>query len=155
MLTPTETSPLNLMQERYRGEPWALLVGCILFNMVRGSTARPILEKFLERWPDPEVLFGENEHALWTIPEMAKLFEPLGFQNRRADRIWKMTFDFLVVRPDLHPEKVKDLHGVGKYAADSFKMFYEGYIVEDVLDKELKSYVQWARGRIGTPVPAK
>lgn len=148
MKTPREVSPLNLMQERYRDDPWALLIGCILFNMVHGSKAQPIHEEFLRRWPSAEFFEGEMRYAYLTIKEMIELFAPLGFQNRRADRIVKMTHDFLVLRPDLNENlSVTNLHGCGKYASDSFNIFYRGYLVEDVSDKELKSYVSWAKSR--------
>lgn len=58
-----------------------------------------------------------------------------------------MTFDFLVLRPDINTGvDVRDMHGIGKYGADSYNMFVRGYLVEDVKDKELKNYVSWVKG---------
>lgn len=137
-------SPYHLMQERYQDDPWALLVGTILFNMVHGSKARPVLERFLRRWPDPESVKSEDDMSYWTVKKMANMFRPLGFQNRRADRIWRMTHDFIRLRPDTnHDVDIRDLHGIGKYGADSFDMFYRGYLVKDAEDKELQKYVLW------------
>lgn len=142
------------MQEAYRDDPWALLVGCILFNMVHGSKARPVLEEFLRRWPTPDDLWLSEDYLEDTLAEMRKMFRPLGFQNRRADRIWKMTFDFIVMRVNPGID-VSDLHGCGKYAVDSYNIFCRGYLVEDVRDKELRRYVDWALGRQpGGVVPA-
>lgn len=143
--TPRETSPHDLMQERYRDDPWALLVGCILFNMVHGKKARPILEEFLRTWPSPESLWLSDGHIDGILDEMRRMFRPLGLHGRRADRIWKMTFDFLVLRPDVNMNvDVSDLHGVGEYGADSFNMFCRGYLVLDARDKELRKYLDWA-----------
>lgn len=149
MLTPRQTSPYNLMQERYRDNPWALLVGCILFNMVRGSKAQPVHEEFLKLWPNPYVVGADFIDPCTCVPmglAMRTMFKPLGFQNRRTDRIIKMTLDFLELRPDLNPSvPIKKLSGCGKYASDSFEIFVRGKLVDDVLDKELKKYVEWAR----------
>lgn len=160
MLTPRQTSPYNLMQERYRENPWALLVGCILFNMVHGKKAEPVHAEFLRRWPTP------NSIGLYRVEtpdgpiigdwapaagqkfkeEMCRLFQPIGFQYRRVERIYKMTADFLELEPAKNPGvDIRELHGCGKYAADSFNMFVRGQLVEDVGDKELKKYVRWAQ----------
>ena len=149
LLTPRRTSPFNLMQERYRSDPWALLVGCILFNMVRGKKAQPIHEKFLNRWPGPLNLWWVNpEEKSGVIVEMVDMFKTLGFQNRRAQRVWKMTEDFLLLRPDVHADvDIEELHGIGKYGADSFNIFCRGILIEDARDKELRRYVEWAFGQ--------
>ena len=42
-------------------------------------------------------------------------------------------------------EFIEDLPGVGKYAADSWKIFQEGNIDIQVEDKELIKYVEWAQ----------
>lgn len=160
--TPRETSPLNLMQERHRDDAWGLLVGTILFNMVHGSKAAPVHEEFLRRWPTPNalglyavktpsgVVVGDWSHAAGKkhMGEVVELFRPLGFQTRRADRIYDMTADFLELRPDLHEDiQPTRLKGIGKYGSDSFTIFFRGYLVEDVDDKELRAYVTWALSR--------
>ena len=38
-----------------------------------------------------------------------------------------------------------DLPGIGKYGADSYKMFVSGTVVEDVEDHVLRAYVEWAK----------
>lgn len=140
--TPRTISPYNLMQEAYRDDPWALLVGCILFNMVHGSKARPVLEEFLLRWPIPIWLLEQaQEDQDLVLCEMRTMFKPLGFQNRRADRVLFMTCDYCDSSWNGDP---LELHGIGKYGADSFNIFCRGYLVEDVQDKELRNYVRWA-----------
>ena len=130
------------MQERYRNDPWALLVGCILFNMVHGSKARPVLEEFLRRWPNAYAFQHEDSSE---IVKCRDLFKPLGLQNRRLERIIRMTDDYarqLDIKTRMDPTK---LHGIGKYGQDSFRIFFFGELIEDVKDKELKKYVEWAK----------
>lgn len=157
--TPRQTSPLNLMQERYRDDPWALLIGTIFYSMVQGKKAQPVHEEFLRRWPTPNAMglyavavpdgtiIGDFSYSAGerVKDEMWKLLKPLGLVSRRIDRIYDMTADFLELRPDLNPNiSLLRLKGVGKYGADSFNMFCRGYLLEDVDDKELRAYVSWA-----------
>lgn len=165
--TPRQTSPFNLMQERHRDDAWGLLVGTILFNMVQGKKAEPVHEEFLRRWPHPNalglypvqtpsgIIVGLFDHARKNKDEMFELFRPLGFQMRRTERIFDMTADFLELRPDLHEDiQPTRLKGIGKYGADSFAIFFRGYLFEDVNDKELRKYIDWALGRgLGGVVP--
>lgn len=147
------------MQERYRNDPWALLVGCILYNMVQGKRAQPIHEEFLRRFPEPSQLgltyhpdhFGEPDVHDWSmsagrnmIMEMIELFKPLGLSKRRAQAVYDMTVDFLMMDPVKNPVDIKELRGCGKYASDSFEIFVRGNLVQDVGDKELRKYVEWA-----------
>ena len=56
----------------------------------------------------------------------------------RSKRLRKMSEDFLT----WNGEEASDLHGVGKYGSDSYKIFYKNEIPEDVQDKELKKYIR-------------
>ena len=38
--------------------------------------------------------------------------------------------------------EASDLHGIGKYGSDSYKIFYRNEIPSDVQDKELKKYIK-------------
>lgn len=146
METPRETSPYFLVQERFRDDPWKLLVCCILLNQTSGKSALPVWEALFERWPSAEdfrlaSLFPDD------CAEMLDVIRPLGLQNRRLQNLIGMSFDYDIVHPENDTDRVRELRGVGKYASDSFRMFVGGRIVEDVDDKELKKYVQWARER--------
>jgi hypothetical protein len=39
-------------------------------------------------------------------------------------------------------KEASDLHGIGKYGSDSYKIFYKNEIPNDVQDKELKKYIK-------------
>lgn len=146
MKTPRETSPYTLMQEEFRDKPWHLLVGCICLNQVSAKVARPVWEKIFERWPSWSSMLGSKGSVK---QELTDLLRPLGFQNRRADRILRMTEDIWYQYVELGRDRMEidplKLYGCGKYAADSYNTFVKGELVEDVQDKELKNYLEWAK----------
>ena len=145
MRTPDERSPYGLMQEDLRDQPWRLLVCCILLNLTSRKQAQPVWEEFFRRWPTPHDLRVSNDGWMssQTVIEMTELLRPLGFQNRRVGRIQLMTRDF--VRWD--KKDPGSLYGIGKYGSDSYRIFIIGELVEDVQDKELVRYVEWAKER--------
>ena len=67
----------------------------------------------------------------------------LGMVNKRYDRIQKMSIDILT----WDYKDARDLHGIGKYGSDSYRIFYLNDIPKDVQDKELKKYVRKIRRR--------
>ena len=148
MRTPDERSPYGLIQEDLWPTPWRLLVACIMLNLTSRRQAQPVWEELFRRWPTPEALWVHDDRpTLLIVEELTELLRPLGLQNRRALSIWRMTFDYLVVRPDLNRDGVLSLSGVGKYASDSWRIFVDREIVHDVQDKELRRYVEWAGSR--------
>lgn len=147
MDTPLEISPYSLIQEKLRDKPWQLLVACIMLNQTSAKQAQPVWEKFFERWSLPEDIVTDKAGPEKIIEDMTSMLRPLGFQNRRGHRIRCMTYDYIAYRPDLDISAVNKLYGIGKYAADSFFMFVGGKIVDDVKDKELRKYVEWAKNR--------
>lgn len=149
MITPFIISPLCLIQEKTRDTPWRMLVACIMLNQTAGKRAESVWKSFFELWPTPESLFDSDDIVPIVIENMRNVLRPIGLQNVRSLRIWRMTFDYLVLRPDRDFSiDVKRLTGVGKYASDSWRIFVKGDCPNDegeVHDKELKNYVRWAR----------
>lgn len=144
MKTPHERSPYDLLQERYFAHPWELLVVCILLNQTSNKQVKPILDEFFSRWPTPK----KAAHAEPT--EMSALIKPLGLYNRRVQTIIKMSHEYIRIAEEYGTSEmdVEKLHGIGKYAIDSWKMFvHPREIVEDVTDKKLRLYVDWAKER--------
>ena len=66
------------------------------------------------------------------------MLKPLGMWNVRVKRIRKMSEQFLT----WDYQEASDLHGIGKYGSDSYKIFYKNEIPDDVQDKELKKYIE-------------
>jgi hypothetical protein len=59
-------------------------------------------------------------------------------QNIRAKRIYKMSVQI----ENWDEKEASDLHGIGKYGSDSYKIFYKNEIPANVQDKELKKYIE-------------
>ena len=70
-----------------------------------------------------------------TIAEMLK---DLGMKNVRANRIWRMSCDFI----NWDGKDATELFGIGKYGSDSYEIFYKDKIPDNLQDKELKRYVK-------------
>lgn len=136
MRTPLERSPYGLIQEDLRDQPWKLLVACSMLNLTHIRQVRPVIWKFFEEFPDARAA------AKGDVGRIAELLKPLGLQNRRAVNLIKLSTAF-----DSMWDSVTELPGVGKYAADSYRMFVEGYLDVVPTDSKLKAYLEWALGR--------
>ena len=105
-----------------------------MLNQTSHKQVRPILHRFFGLWPVAAALADAD--AL----EVAEEIRTLGLQNIRARRLIRMSAEW---RDGARPPA--RLHGVGRYASDSWKIFQEGKaLTTPVLDKELKKYVEWA-----------
>jgi methyl-CpG-binding domain protein 4 len=146
--TPGEFSPLCLIQEFLRDEPWRLLVACVMLNQTSAKQVWPVARDFFQLCPTPRTVTFTSEE------EIVGVLRPLGLQNRRVRTIMRLSREwcdkgygpFFGGRPK--GDSVIGLPGIGKYASDSYRMFVDpGEIVEDVRDKELRKYVAWAKER--------
>ena len=128
-----EISPHNLLQERFREEPWKMMILCIMLNQTSYKQVDKVRGKFFKEWPTAE-------DAMWADKDkLREVLRPLGFYNRRTESIRKFSYGF-----EMGGWKdIGELYGVGKYARDSWMIFQEGKIPNDVTDKQLKKYVDW------------
>ncbi|XP_042870901.1 neurofilament heavy polypeptide-like isoform X3 [Penaeus japonicus] len=108
-------SPFNLFQESLYHDPWKLLIGTIFLNRTTGEEAlgKNVLWDFLERWPTPE----DAVKASWE--EIAELIQCLGLHEKRAKMIIRFSEEYLT-KDWVYP---KELHGIGKYGNDSYRIF--------------------------------
>ncbi|XP_074909650.1 methyl-CpG-binding domain protein 4 [Buteo buteo] len=106
-------SPFNLVQETLFHDPWKLLIGTIFLNKTSGKMAIPVLWEFLKKYPSPEI----TRTADWK--EMSELLKPLGLYELRAKTIIKFSDEYLSKRWKYPIE----LHGIGKYGNDSYRIF--------------------------------
>lgn len=178
----------GLIQERISSSLYALIVQAILWNQTRGTQARPILFSLLIKYPSPEDL------AAATLSDLASLLQPIGLHNIRAARLIAMATSWVASPPSKHRRyrklhyphracgidikpgevlalgderegwEVAHLPGVGRYAIDSFRIFYRdklrgmGDVRERMIrggefepewkrvraeDKDLKAYLEW------------
>jgi methyl-CpG-binding domain protein 4 len=126
-------SPFNLLQEIYVEDPWKILVCCIFLNQTTRKQVDGIREKFFERWPSPQHLAKEDAQ------QIAEQIKSLGFYNRRSKTLQKFSEEWI----SKDWKSPIELHGIGQYGLDSWKIFVEGEIVEDPADHVLKDYVKW------------
>lgn len=121
-----------LLQERFKEEPFKLLIGCILCNQTKGSHALPVLKKLFESYPTIELLSDS------VYDDLVKILRPLGFQNRRATTLIKFSKAWIIA---LENDYLNDLPGVGKYAIDSYRLFVHNDWSIQPEDKELIAYM--------------
>ncbi|KAM9277160.1 methyl-CpG-binding domain protein 4 [Morus bassanus] len=106
-------SPFNLVQETLFHDPWKLLIATIFLNKTSGKMAIPVLWEFLKKYPSPEIA----RTADWK--EMSELLKPLGLYELRAKTIIKFSDEYLSKQWKYPIE----LHGIGKYGNDSYRIF--------------------------------
>ena len=113
------------------------MVGVICLNLTNRVQVKQVLPELFKRYPNP-VSFIRGRAST-----QKKMLKHLGMVNKRYDRIQKMSIDILT----WDYKDARDLHGIGKYGSDSYRIFYLNDIPKDVQDKELKKYVRKIRRR--------
>ncbi len=103
----------DLIQEQYYPDEFKVLVCCLLLNRCRGETVRKVINELFLRFPNASSLAQAN------VGELTNVLRPLGFQNQRAKRLVEFARAFLGEWKD-----VRELPGVGDYAADCWRIFF-------------------------------
>lgn len=127
-----------MVQQQVYG-PWAHMVGVIMLNQTGRKPVKTVLPEFLERWPTPERLLRSR------ICDIEEVIKPLGMWRRRARILYKMSMDYLTWD---HVD-ARDLHGIGKYGADSYDIFFKHDHSVQATDKELLHYLAYAAATSG------
>lgn len=130
----TLSTPLrdDLMVQQQIDGPWQHMVGVIMLNLTNRKQVKKVLPEFLSRWPEPSSLLYA------TRDQIEKVIEPLGMKKVRAERLYRMSQEFL----DWDGEDATELYGIGKYGSDSYRLFFKKELPEDVGDHELQRYVE-------------
>lgn len=121
----------DLMVQQQVKNVWQHMVGVICLNQTGRKKVKKVLPEFFKKFHTPEQIFEFDRD---TIAEMLK---ELGMKNVRAHRIWRMTEDYL----KWDGIDATKLFGIGKYGSDSYEIFYNRKVPENVQDKELKKYI--------------
>ena len=119
-----------MVQQQVKNE-WQHMVGVICLNLTHGREVKKNLPKLFEKLPDAEAFIKGRYNT------QEKMLRPLGMSKVRSKRLRQMSKDFLT----WDGENALDLHGIGKYGSDSYRIFYKNDIPDDVEDKELKRYI--------------
>ena len=121
----------DLMVQQQVNGSWQHMVAVICLNQTGRKKVKKVLPGFFRKYPNAwKLLLSDKD----TIAEMLK---DLGMKNVRANRIWRMSCDFL----EWDGKDATDLFGIGKYGSDSYRIFYKDEIPDNVQDKELKRYL--------------
>lgn len=125
----------QLLQLRYRDDPWRLGVACCLLNQTTRKQVDRVIDELFRRWPTAEKMAAADP------AEIEPVIRSLGFGNRRSEALVRMA------RDKLAGKSFDRWHGVGKYAWDSYLMFVLGQRDRDgVADKELLRWQRWYMG---------
>ena len=122
----------DLMVQQQVKTVWQHMVGVICLNQTYRKQVKEVLPKLFERYPNPKAFLRGR------LKTQENMLKPLGMWSVRAKRLRKMSKQFLT----WNGVEASDLHGIGKYGSDSYKIFYKKQIPDDVQDKELKRYIE-------------
>lgn len=103
----------DLLQEQYYPDVFKVMVCCLLLNKCRGETVRKIINRLFLCFPNASSM------AKADVGELTDVLRPLGLQNQRAKRLVEFARAFLGEWKD-----VRELPGVGDYAADCYRIFF-------------------------------
>ncbi|XP_067269031.1 methyl-CpG-binding domain protein 4 [Pseudorasbora parva] len=127
-------SPYNLVQETLFHDPWKLLVATIFLNKTSGKMAIPTLWEFFERYPSADVTRASD----WR--DLSVLLQPLGLSTLRAKTLIRFSDEYLS-KSWRYPI---ELHGIGKYGNDSYRIFcVEEWREVTPDDHKLNDYHAW------------
>jgi endonuclease III len=122
----------DLMVQQQVSTVWQHMVGVICLNCTNRKQVKRVLPDFFDKWPSPIALL----HA--TKNEIEEVIAPLGMKTVRAERLYKMSEDYLT----WDGNDATMLYGIGKYGSDSYRLFYKNEIPDNIGDHELKRYVE-------------
>lgn len=129
-------SPHGLIQEDLFPDEWKCLVACLMLNCTSRKQVEKIIPEFFQRWSDPSSFLAAN------VDEVSDLISPLGFRNRRTQRLFEMTKAYV----DKSWSHVSELPGIGEYASRMWEIFFENNIGnEPPKDGALVLYWSWRK----------
>jgi methyl-CpG-binding domain protein 4 len=139
------TEEPQLLQLRFKDDPWKVLVCCVLLNRTSRKQVDPIIDVLFEAYPSPSAM------ARARVGELRELMRPLGFSFQRAQRLVDLSDEWEALGPDPSYESIGTLSGVGPYARDAYRLFVLNDLTVEPEDKKLRQWVNWARTPKGVP----
>ena len=121
----------DLMVQQQVKNKWQHMVVVICLNQTYRKQVKEVLPKLFKRYPNAKAYLRGR------LSTQQNMLKPLGMWSVRAKRLRQMSKEFLT----WDGVEASDLHGIGKYGSDSYKIFYKNTIPKDVQDKELKRYI--------------
>ena len=123
-----------MVQQQIKGA-WQHMVAIICLNQTYRKQVKEILPQLFHMWPTPEKM------ADAPLNKVRKLIKPLGMWRVRSRRIKRMSKQYL----NWDGQDAMDLHGIGRYGSDSYRIFFKKQHNIRVTDKELKKYLKQKR----------
>lgn len=106
----------GLIQEKYWPDGWKILVCCLCLNLTTRKQMEPVVEEIFRRWPDAKSLANAPDE------EVTEVIRSLGMWKRRTSSLKRMSAQYDAGGWG----DVGQLHGVGKYASDAYRIFILG-----------------------------
>jgi endonuclease III len=126
-----------LFQEELKGEPFWMLVGCILANRAHWRVGQVVLRNLRFAYDGPARLAIADPAVIYEI------VKPLGFGKRRTETIQNLASEWVMYGPPQSIQAVRDLPGCGDYAVQSWQIFIEGRRPKGkVTDHKLEWYLE-------------
>jgi methyl-CpG-binding domain protein 4 len=122
---------MALIQQEFQHDPWKMLIGCIMLNQTSNKNVRQVIYSFFDRWPTPQSVINANPI------DIIEHIRPLGFYNVRTRRIQRFSHEYITKTF----KSASELHGIGKYANDSYEIFINGNLNVNPTDKILLKYL--------------
>lgn len=101
-----------------------------MLNQTSNLQVRRVIYRFFERWPTPESIVAEDPKIV------SEEIKSLGFRNRRTETIQRFSSAWIKGGDPLK------MPGIGKYAADSYKIFILNDRTVSPTDKILQAYLR-------------
>jgi len=120
-----------MVQQQVKSK-WQHMVAVICLNQTYRKQVKECLPALFSKWSTPEKMIKAP------LRSIQKIIKPLGMWKVRSKRIKRMSEEFLT----WDQQDAADLHGIGKYGSDSYKIFYLNKTNIRVQDKELKKYLK-------------
>lgn len=129
-------SPYSLIQEDLWPDEWKILVACILLNCTTRSSMEKVLPSLFSKYPNASAMASADQS------ELSRIIGRLGFGNRRAYNLIKMSQHYL----ESNWKHAKELPGIGEYAAAAWEIFVKGALPNDApKDHALVRYYNWRK----------
>lgn len=134
MVERSKMSPQPLLQELLWPNQWQCTVACLLLNLTTRKQVDRVWPELFQLAPGPEDLLQLSDEKL------GDTIKTLGMRNVRSKRLRKLAEVWGKVP---HAQ----LPGVGKYAEQSNRIFFEDDLLlnEEVKDGALTKYLEWRR----------
>ncbi|KFM64166.1 Methyl-CpG-binding domain protein 4, partial [Stegodyphus mimosarum] len=136
-------SPFNLIQEDLYHDPWKMLIATICLQKTTGGSVKKVLSDFFKKFPTPNILLQAQPS------EISQCLQTLGLQDKKAKIIFRFSDDYI----NKNWKYPIELHGIGKYGNDSYRIFcVNEWKQVQPKDHMLEKYHEWLKEKFKSDV---